>query len=141
MNHTLIRAELEAALNSIYIRCDSHLQKTLQPEFQLLEKFIKGEQVVLPNNPAGSNDNFKYLNGISVEAKNLVISLVNNGDKNLYHSIMAIINYQMHKNPKLSLNQGKKYYKNKYSYRQYIVTEWNMVDEVFNLCWERYLHR
>ena len=133
------KSEVELALDAIYIRCNPEQQRILQPEFQMLQLFIKRRL----NNQDSQNyeishEDFGYLNGLSDEAKDLVISLVERGDKNLYHSIMAIVNSQVKKKRNIKANQVKQYYKDKYAYRQYVLEYWDLVSEVFDLCWSKY---
>lgn len=39
-------------------------------------------------------DNFRYLNGLSLETRNLVMGEVKAGNKNLYHSVMSVLGYR-----------------------------------------------
>ena len=89
---SITKTEVEKSLDAIYSRCTAEQQKSLQPEFDLIRKFIydKTPKKEDASKSIGGND-YEYLNGLSEEAKNLVIGLIDKGEKNLYHSIMAVI--------------------------------------------------
>ena len=86
------------------------------------------------NSHSSVDHNYAYLNGISEEAKQFVISVVNKGEKNIYHSIMAILGGKS----QLSKEELKAYYFQKYrTKRPYLIENSDLVSEVINLCWDK----
>lgn len=133
------KPEVEQALDVIYSRCTLEQQKLLQPEFNLIRQFINDRTTRKEVSKSIRGNDYGYLNNLSEEAKNLVIVLVDKGEKNLYHSIMAVIDSQKHKNKNVSLKTIKQYYKKRFEKREYIQKSWPLIDEIFNLCWKRYV--
>lgn len=133
------KTEVENALDAIYSRCTTEQQKLLQSEFDLLRQFINDKtpkKEVAPKSSGGHD--YTYLDDLSQEAKNLVIVLVDKGEKNLYHSIMAVIDGQVKKNKNVSKGTVKEYYRKRFENRDHVKHSWKLVSEVFDLCWKRY---
>lgn len=59
-------------------------------------------------------DNFRYLNGLSLETRNLVIGEVKVGNKNLYHSVMAVLMNKYQKGTISIVDEEVQFYINKY---------------------------
>lgn len=120
------------ALNSIWSSCSTEQRMALRSEFETVAKFIRRKtRVIKPYKP---KDDFSYLDALSDEAKQFVISIVNNGEKNIYHSLMAIINNV----PGSTKEEVLDYYFAKYSKkRPYLVENRSLVCEIFDLCWNR----
>ena len=119
------------ALDTIWRSCTPYQKEFLRKEFKLLSCFIR-EHARLQSEA----DDYGYLNALSPEARSFVIDLVKSGEKNLYHSFMAIIN-----NPKRA-NYTKEeirslYYKKYSNKRPYLKTHEDYVLEVLDLCWSR----
>lgn len=116
------------ALNTIWKSCTPEQQTQLKKKFQLLTKCIRHTCYV----PKGE---YAYLNGISEEARQFVISVIDHGEINIYHSVMAI----MDNKPKLNREELIEYYFKKYeTKRPYLVENKPLVEEVIDLCWLRY---
>ncbi len=115
------------ALNKIWKSCSAEQQSQLRGEFQLLTDRIRRTY-------HASADEYGYLRGISQEAKDFVISEVKRGHKNIYHSVMAIIQNR----PGLDQQELMEFYLSKYGEkRPYLVENKALVEEVVNLCWKR----
>lgn len=79
-------------------------------------------------------DNYRYLDSLSNEAKQLVISLVEKGEPNLYHSFMSVLNQKKD----ITKEDVHNFYYVKNSHRRpYLDKNRNLVDEVFELCWNQ----
>ena len=69
------------------------------------------------------------------EAKQFVISLVEKGEPNLYHSIMAVLNNKRG----ATKEEIEKFYFAKYeTKRPYLIEKRKLVDEVMELCWKKF---
>ncbi len=121
------------ALNRIWKNCSPEQQKILHSDFETVATFIR-KNIVLANRHA-SHDNFKYLNALSNEAKQFVITLVTHGEINLYHSFMAVLENK----PTLSIEELSAYYFDKFSpARPYLLENHDLINEVLELCWNRF---
>lgn len=121
------------ALNAIWKSCSPEQRSMLKSDFEIVAKFIKKHHYHKCS--VSANDYYEYLNGISDEAKQFVISAVNEGEKNIYHSVMAILSNK----PNLSEKELEEYYFNKYgSKRLYLLENTSLVCEVISLCWHRF---
>ena len=86
-------------------------------------------------------ENFNYLTGLSEKAKNIIIKKVENGDKNIYHSIMAVLSAR-DKNGTFSndLLEEKIVYKNNKKGRRNIDDlDTDTFDEIFKFTYNKYL--
>lgn len=81
-------------------------------------------------------DQYGYLRGLSSGAQGLIISFVNQGEPNLYHSAMAVIqNFR----PKSLEEIQTRYYSGRHiQAKPYIVERKHLVDEIIAFCFERY---
>lgn len=120
------------ALNQIWKSCSSTQQVQLCKEFELLTKFIRSHTPISAE-PRGK-DGYAYLSRLSPEARQFVISIAERGEKNIYHSVMAIIDNK----PQFSQQELKDYYLQKYGEkRPYLLENESYVSEVIELCWNR----
>lgn len=121
------------SLNRIWKCCNVEQRKAMRSDFEVVSRFIS--QKVGANYHSESDDEFRYLNSLSEEAKQFVISLVEAGEPNLYHSIMAVLN-----NKKGATKEEiEKFYFAKYeTKRPYLIEKRKLVDEVIDLCWKKF---
>lgn len=121
------------ALNQIWKSCSSEQRAQLGREFELLTKFIRSHTPI--NAEPRGKDGYSYLSRLSPEARRLVISIAERGEKNIYHSVMAVIDSK----PQLSLQELKDYYFKKYGQkRPYLLENESYVFEVIELCWNKF---
>lgn len=120
------------ALNRIWKSCSSDQRKELYNDFEIVSNFIINK---LDRSPSmNCEDQFRYLDELSPDAKRFVIHLLDNGEPNLYHSIMSVI----HNNRSLSLTELVMIYFEKFSIkRPYVKDNRILVEEVIELCWRR----
>lgn len=120
------------ALNLIWKRCSSEQRVMLRSEFEIVSKFIK--ENVCTTGKVAPKDGYGYLNALSIEAKQFIILKVNSGERNIYHSIMSVLDNK----PDLTKNEVKKYYFERFSRsRPYLEENRELVCEILNLCWDR----
>ena len=121
------------ALSRIWKSCTVEQRDALRNDFELVSKFVS--QKVSLKFYSEFDDEFRYLNSLSDAAKQFVISLVEKGEPNLYHSIMAVLN-----NKRSSTKEEiKNFYYAKYeTKRPYLIEERKLVEEVMELCWNRF---
>lgn len=120
------------ALNRIWKACSSDQRKALYNDFEIVSNFIISKLNRSPS--TNCEDQFRYLDELSPDAKFFVIRLLDNGEPNLYHSIMAVIN----NNRTLSFNELVTIYFDKFSLkRPYVKDNRILVEEVIELCWRR----
>ena len=126
-------------LNNIWKSLPNDYRELNMENFKYLSEFIRDSYKNKVNFPMEDND-FKYLEGVSIEARQLVIYLINNGEKNLYHSIMAII--ESHRELFSTPEDLWEYYKTRYgSTRPYIMEYENEVFEIVELCFQKMCDR
>ena len=133
------KAEKEwVALNNIWRSIPQHLREENWNNFKVVSEFIK-KHYVTGDSPVETiesqvvKDDYRYLDDLSAEAKQLVIDLVNEGDKNLYHSIMAVI--YLKRGQIASINQLWKYYSKRFGKtRSYIYEYEEEIREIMELC-------
>lgn len=137
MKKDIIRSTPEwNALNKIWKSCTKEQQQFLEPEFRLLTDFVRANTVPRFTTPAP--DQYGYLQGLSAGAQALIIDKIQEGEPNLYHSIMSVIDGK--------LTQGKdslqEYYYEKFgSKRAYIKENWSLVCEIFDFCWKKNIQK
>ena len=120
------------ALNKIWKSCSMEQRKLLETDFRLLTDFVRRNYSHHSNS---GSDGYAYLSKLSPSAKGLVISLVDKGEPNLYHSIMAVIKNMDNKPKEDIMNYYYEHYSEK---RQYVKTHWSLICEIFDLCWNKY---
>lgn len=124
------------ALNKIWKSCTQEQKNALHNEFKLVSSFVS-EKVGLKF-IGGCDDSFRYLNPLSDEAKQFVISLVAKGEPDLYHSIMAVLNNKRG----ATKEEIKEFYYKKYEFkRPYLKENCQLVDEVMELCWTKFHYK
>lgn len=121
------------ALNRIWELCTAEQRDAMLDDFELLRSIIRHK--VGLNFRADNDDEFRYLNSISDEAKQFVISLVENGEPNIYHSIMAVLNNKKN----ITMEEIKNFYFAKYGMkRPYLCEKRELVNEVIELCYRNF---
>lgn len=120
------------ALNSIWKSCSKEQQELLMKDFKVLGEFIRKRTYIKQKDK--SNDVYPYLNALSKEAKDFIITIVDKGDKNIYHSVMAVLGSKLHWNKEKIIEFYFKKYGRK---RPYIIENEPLVREIIDLCWER----
>ena len=127
------------ALNEIWKSLSKEQREGNYDAFKTLSEYVKFNYVVkkAEDERVDHQDNYKYLNNVSAKAKQLVIDLVDKGEKNLYHSMMAIIDAK--KNEITSVEQLWNYYSKRFGgARSYIYTYENEIKEIMQLCLDKY---
>lgn len=80
---------------------------------------------------------FGYLDCVSQEAKEFVINRVHNGNKNVYHSIMSVLNNRIkHKTVEL-LEEEYAFYLKKAKKHDFTESELPYVREIFEYCYAK----
>ena len=126
------------ALNSIWRSMPKELRESNRDNFKVVSEFIKNHYIVedsLRENvrPQVTKDDYGYLDELHPDVKELVISLINDGDKNLYHSIMAVI--ESNRGRFTSINQLWEYYSKRFGKeRSYIYKYEEEIREIMELC-------
>lgn len=125
------------ALNKIYQSLPNNLKEKNIDNFKVLSNFLKKSETLqniskLSKNKQLVNMQYKYLSSLSVETQELILNLIDEGEKNLYHSIMAIIGYS---NTFRSVNEVWEYYSEKYgAERPYIIFYQENIKEIIAYC-------
>lgn len=118
------------SLNEIWKFCSQEQRAMLSDDFEVVASFIRKHTYIRSDDA----DEYRYLNGISSEAKQFVISLVDKGERNIYHSIMSVL---MNK-PNMTLEALEEYYFDKFGERRpYLSENAPLVREVIALCWKK----
>lgn len=118
------KSEEWQALNNIYKSLPQNLQQSNISNFKTLSVFLQKDETIknikqLSKTKDLINDQYKYLNPLSTETQELILELIDEGKKNLYHSIMAVIGGTV---TFKSVNEVWYYYSEKYgTTRPYIV--------------------
>lgn len=131
-----IKEEANNALEAIHRMCSEEQQNVLESEFRLLRQFIDNKKKMNQKTIETTQDDYRYLNGLSQETIDLVISLVNNGYPNLYHSMMAIISNRLDKGY-CEKEVVREQYRSHFNDRYNIDVKLKLLDELFDLCWDR----
>ena len=126
------------ALNAIWLSMSKAQREANYDNFKIVTEFIKASY--LNKNSLAEEkseetcvDDYRYLDKVSESAKNLVIDLVNKGEKNIYHSIMSII--AINRGEFKSEDQLWEYYSKRFGReRPYIHAHENEIKEIINLC-------
>ena len=119
------------ALNEIWRNCSKEQQTELYSQFEIVAQFIKENTL---KTCSTAKDEYKYLSEVSQATKEFIISIVDRGEKNIYHSCMAVIN----NHPTSTKEELITYYLNTYSpKRPYLLEHEQCLREVFDLCWTR----
>lgn len=126
------------ALNNIWRSIPQALREENWDNFKIISNFIKEHYISMDSLEQKEEtevlkDDYGYLNELPAEVKQLVIDLVNDGDTNLYHSIMAVI--EMHRGQFTSINQLWNYYSKRFGQkRPYIYKYEEEIREIMELC-------
>lgn len=87
------------------------------------------------------NNDYSYLNGLSDEAQKAIINQIDCGKKNIYHSIMAVLDGRRKKGVLKDCESEKKYYLS-YSKRKTDLTDIDeYYDEIFTYVYQRYINK
>jgi len=131
-----------SALNHIWTSCSSTIRAELYEDFEIIMSFIKKHYVCDiftdrdPQKMKLKTEPSDYLNELSQETKIFILDRVQEGEKNLYHSIMAIIGNN--KGRFKTVDDLWNYYLEKYqNSRSYIFTHEKEVREIIGLCLQR----
>lgn len=126
------------ALNAIWRSISKEQREANYDNFKIVTEFIKASylnknSLVEEKSEETCVDDYRYLDKVSESAKNLVIDLVNKGEKNIYHSIMSIIGVNRGKFK--SEDQLWEYYSKRFGReRPYIYTHEDEIKEIISLC-------
>ena len=87
-------------------------------------------------------NNYKYLNGLSKEAKQTIISKINSGEVNLYHSIMAVLEGRRKRGELQNREAERKYYID-YSGRLTNINDIkkHIFNEIFNYTFRKFISK
>ena len=135
-NDTVRRTPEWNALNNIWKVCSQEQRQSLEADFMLLTEFVRS--TTLPRFTAPVAEQHRYLYGLSDGAQSFIMDILNQGEPNLYHSIMSVMDGKT--------AQGKdaiqKYYYDTYACkRPYIRENWSLVCEIFDFCWKKHVHK
>lgn len=83
-------------------------------------------------------DNFRYLNGLSLETRNLVMGEVKAGNKNLYHSVMAVLMHRCQKGRIRTVEKEVQSYINRYDIDIEIQP---LIEELVHFCYKRVMNK
>lgn len=126
------------ALNNIWKSISQKQKEQNMDNFKIVSDFIKlhyavDRSVSRSNKDDSLIDDYRYLDEVSLETKQLVIDLVKKGEKNLYHSIMAIID--ANKGEFTTTEQLWEYYSKRFGKkRSYIFSFEPQIKELIWLC-------
>ena len=126
------------ALNNIWRSIPRELRESNRDNFKVVSEFIKNcyiEEEALREDTGSrtAKDDYGYLDELSPEVKQLIIDLVKDGDKNLYHSIMAVI--ECNRGRFTSIDQLWQYYSKRFGKeRSYIYKYEEEIKEIIELC-------
>lgn len=129
------------ALNRIWKSCSLEQKMEIKTDFEVLAKYIRANYDQKMSKPkrheSGSDvrDEYAYLNDVSPEAKQFVKDMVQQGEKNIYHSIMAVLQNR----PQMNLEDFTHYYfdRNKLK-RPYLMENQALVTELITYCWKKF---
>ena len=131
------------ALNKLWKACSSEQQENCSEEFKILAEFIRTKLYVKKDENRKKQSKNKdtsyltaarYLAPLSNDARQFIIDLLDKGEKNIYHSVMAVLD----KHPDLTKEEVTRYYFDKYEKRRpFLAENKGLVCEIINLCWER----
>ena len=113
----------EANLIELFEYCYERLAKDYEPK----EK----------GNEENTGEYFGYLDCVSQEAKEFVINRVHNGNKNVYHSIMAVLNNRIRHKTVEPLEEEYAFYLKKAKKHDFTETELPYVREIFEYCYAK----
>lgn len=99
------------------------------------EKMTKGYEPRKKSNR--KEEYFGYLDHVSQEAKQFVIDRVHSGNKNVYHSIMSVLNNRIEHNTIEPLEEEYAVYLQKAKRHNFEESELQYVREVFEYCYEK----
>ena len=133
MDKSFIRSTSEwKALNKIWTTCSQEQRKLLEAEFRFLTEFIRDNTA--PRFMDTVTDGFTYLQGLSSGAQALIIGKIQDGEPNIYHSIMSVMDGKGDEDK----STIQKYYYEKYGEkRPYIKENWSLICEIFDFCWNK----
>lgn len=120
------------ALNNIWKACLPEQKAELRADFELVSGFIN-KKIGAGYHPE-NEDEYAYLR-VSDEAKQFVINLIERGEPNLYHSLMAVLANMRG----IEKEEFKEFYFNKHGNKKpYLLADQKLVEEVMDLCWDNY---
>jgi len=131
------------ALDNIWRSIPQNLREQNRDNFKVISELIKNNYSVNRIRyikKSSQKDEYEYLNDLSPRAKQLVIDLINSGNKNLYHSIMSVMDNK--RGHFASIDELWDYYSNKLGQeRPYIYTHEAEIKEIMGLCLIRITER
>ena len=126
------------ALNNIWKSMSKEQKDENFDKFKVVSDLIKSHysmenSLIAKVEEKGLEDDYRYLDELSFESKQLVIALVNKGEKNLYHSIMATI--ESNRGKFNSVEQFWEYYSKRFGKsRPHIYSFEPQIKEIIELC-------
>lgn len=144
LEHDTVKSTPEwIALNSIWKSCSQEQRQKIKADFEMLANYIRANhkpktEPAKPDWHKSSEtvrDEYAYLNHVSPEAKQFVQDMIQQGEKNIYHSIMAVLQTR----PQLNLADFTDYYfeKNR-AKRPYLAENQTLVSELIAYCWMKF---
>lgn len=122
---------LETSINNHHNPNDMETIMRLIAEKAELKRKLNAHQ----SGACSPKDEYAYLDGVSTAAKRFVQDLVDQGEVNLYHSIMSI----MPASPYLTAKELSDFYLKRFgSKRPYLLENRQLVDEIIGYCWEKF---
>lgn len=144
LEHDAVKSTPEwIALNHIWKSCSQEQRTKIKADFEVLANYIRAnhKSKTEPTKPYWHNrrqtvpDAYAYLNYVSPEAKQFVQNMIQQGEKNIYHSIMAVLQTR----PQLNLADFSDYYFNKNKFkRPYLIENQTLVNELIAYCWRKF---
>ena len=144
LEHDAVKSTPEwIALNSIWKSCSQEQRQKIKADFEMLANYIRANhkpktEPAKPDWHKSSEtvrDEYAYLNHVSPEAKQFVQDMIQQGEKNIYHSIMAVLQNR----PQMNLEDFTDYYfdRNKLK-RPYLMENQALVTELITYCWKKF---
>ena len=144
LEHDAVKSTPEwIALNNIWKSCSQEQRTKIKTDFEVLANYIRANHTpkVAPaksdwhEREKTGQDEYAYLNHVSPEAKQFVKDMIQQGEKNIYHSIMAVLQTK----PQLNLADFTDYYfdKNR-AKRPYLIENKALVSELIAYCWRKF---
>lgn len=99
-----------------------------------MEQILNYDNEYSDSQVGAKTEEYHYLDFVSNKSKEFVINLVKQGEPNLYHSVMAVINNKQNIS-KAELN--KLYFRKYEKKRPYLLENRELVEEVLKFCWEK----
>lgn len=123
----------EVALPTITRAYGAMMKYCEKISFAYMAKVIESSVSVACANGA---DNYRYLEPLSDETRQYVINKIERGEKNPYHSIMAVLEYRVNSNSLEDEKTERERYK-----KRFCLGDEKWIEELFSLCYKRMMKK